>query len=47
MDVQSYWMTLWKRQDTGNLKKKHSIAFCRQLASAEATDMSQDRLQNE
>jgi hypothetical protein len=40
-------MTLWKWQDTGNLKQKHYIALCAELALEEATDLSLDGLQNE
>ena len=33
--------------DTGNCMRKHQIALCIELAFEEATDLSQDRLQNE
>jgi hypothetical protein len=37
-------MTLRKREGTGNWKTKDSIAFCGDLALAEAMDLSQDRV---
>jgi hypothetical protein len=30
-DISSYWMTLRKREDTGNRKRKHYIALCEEL----------------
>jgi hypothetical protein len=27
-DISSYWMTLRKREDTANRKRKHYIALC-------------------
>jgi hypothetical protein len=26
-DIHSYWMALWKREDTKNIKRKHYITF--------------------
>jgi hypothetical protein len=33
-------MTLRKRKDNGNVKKKHQIALCGELALEEAADLS-------
>jgi hypothetical protein len=35
-DVSSYWMSLRKRKDTVNLKRKRLIALCGELAVEEA-----------
>jgi hypothetical protein len=40
-------MTLRKREDNANRKKKHQIALCGELAMGEVTDLSEDRLRNE
>jgi len=40
--VSSYWMTLRKKKDTGNWKRKHYIALCGELALEETMDMSYD-----
>jgi hypothetical protein len=34
------WMNLRKREDTGNLKRKHQIALSRELALEEAVGLS-------
>jgi len=39
-DVSIYWMILGKGEDTGNLKRKHYIALCAELALGEAMDVS-------
>ena len=39
-DVNIYWMTLREGRDTGNWKRKHQIAFCRELALEEVMDLS-------
>ena len=39
-NVSSYWMTLRKREGTGNGKRKHQIALCGELAMEGATDLS-------
>jgi hypothetical protein len=33
-------MTLRKQDDTGNLKRKHWVAFCGELALEEAVELS-------
>jgi hypothetical protein len=40
-DVSSYWMTLRKRQDTGNLKRKHYIALSVERALEDAMEESE------
>jgi hypothetical protein len=37
-------MTLRKRKYTGNCKRRHGFALCRELALEEAVDLSRDRL---
>ena len=39
-DANSYWMTLRKREGTGNRKRQHWIALCGKLALAEAMGLS-------
>ena len=39
-EVSSYWMTLWKRQDTGNRNRKHQFAHYGELAFEEAIDLT-------
>jgi hypothetical protein len=39
-DVSSYWMTLRKRECTGNWKGKHKMAVSAELALEEAMDLS-------
>jgi hypothetical protein len=46
-EVNSYWMNLRKREDTGNEKKKHQIALCREMHLGEATDLPSDYRMNE
>jgi hypothetical protein len=36
--VSRYWMTLKKRKDTGNLKRKPWIALCGEIAVEECMD---------
>jgi len=36
----SYWMTLSKRQNTDNIKRKKKIPFYRELAVEETMDFS-------
>jgi hypothetical protein len=36
-------MTLWKRENTRNLKRKHWVAVCGELALEETVGMSWDR----
>jgi len=36
--VSSYWMTLRKREDTGNRKRKYYIAHCGELALEDSMD---------
>ena len=38
-EVSRWWMTLRKREVTGNLKKKHQIALCGELFLEEAVDL--------
>jgi len=45
--VSSYGMTLRKREDFGNWKRKHWIALCRELALCDAMGLSYDRPQIE
>jgi len=40
-------MTFKKREDTGNIKRKHYIALCGELAFEDAMHISQYRLKNE
>jgi hypothetical protein len=40
-------MTLRKRKDIGNWKRKHKIALSGELISEKALDLSSDRLQYE
>jgi len=35
-------MTLRKREETGNSKKKHAVALCGELALEEAVDMPEE-----
>jgi hypothetical protein len=35
-DISSYWMTLRKRKDSGNLKRKHYMVMCEEIALEEA-----------
>jgi DNA phosphorothioation-dependent restriction protein DptG len=46
-NTSSYWMILRKREDAVNLKTKHYIALCGELALEETMDLSYDRLQDE
>ena len=39
-DVSNYWMTLRKREDNGNSKRKHQIALSGELALEEAMGLS-------
>jgi hypothetical protein len=45
-DVSNYWMTSRKREDTGNRKRKHSIALCGELSSEDSMEYGEDRLRN-
>jgi len=40
-DVNSYWITLRKGDNTGNGKWKHYIALCGELALDDTTDLFQ------
>jgi len=47
-DLNNYWKTLRKIEDTGNWKRKHEIAaLCRELAFEGAVDLSKDKLPDE
>jgi len=46
-DVGSYRLTLRKREDTGNWKRKHQIMRCGELVVEGAMDLSWDRIRNE
>jgi hypothetical protein len=37
-DVSSYWIILRKREDIGNIKRKHYIALCGELALGDSMD---------
>ena len=39
-DVSSCWVTLWKWEDTADLKRKYYITLCGELALEEAVDLS-------
>ena len=45
--VSSYWMTLTKREDIGNRKRKQSIELWGELTLEEARDLSWDIQQYE
>jgi hypothetical protein len=42
--VSSYWMTLRKRKNTGNWKRKHWLPLSGERALEEPMDLLQDRL---
>jgi hypothetical protein len=44
--VISYWITLMKREDSGNWKMKHQIALSGELVLEEPVDLSWGRLQD-
>ena len=46
-DVSRYWVTVRKREDTVDRKRKHCIALCGEFALDEAMDQSQGRQQDE
>ena len=46
-DVSGYWMTLRRKEDTGNWKRKQSFELCGELISEEDRDLSLDILQYE
>ena len=39
-DVNSYWLTVRKRQDTGNRKRKHQITPCGEFGFEESVVLS-------
>ena len=41
-NVSSYWVTLWKWEDTEYLKRKYCITLCGEFALEEAVDLSSD-----
>ena len=45
--MSSYWTTLRKKENIENVKRKHQIAPCGELAVEEAVHLSCDRLRIE